>query len=1042
MLPNDRRENKRFPAMDITSSILKSNCSPRIPRPLGRLLRQLTVFALVLGSVLTAPAQVSPVRIQSWEKTGANTFRLTFQDTSVTNVGYELEWTPALRTNALWSWLSNATLTPLGGGRSQVEAAHPNPTNVFYRVFAFGADRDMDGLLTSLEMTPYTVTVTDGNGNQTMRQVTSDPRLRDTDGDGLDDFTERLLFLDPRLADTDGDLLSDAEEKNVYLSNPANVDTDGDSGGNPLLFDGSELLLFGTSPRLADTDGDNISDRDEILGNTTNPLVSEIPKPYIEISDDTVDIRLNVTYSSEQGGATNFSARLSQANTSALSKSDSVANQVSVEASLAVTVGVEATAGLPPSASVSASATASVSAGYTRQNTTTFDASSSQTAQEEYEKYQSYTFNRTEQFSDGRLSVDLKVRNEGTVTFQMSNLSVVALKRNPNNPTNLQTVATLTPSIPGIALTPGQEIGPINVSANNLNADVIKEILAQPSGLIFKVLTFDLTGDGGLNFAFLTQTNLNRTAGVTIDYGNGTVEKHRVASNVRVNPDGTAAGVIMKDVLRRYLRSNGTNGVPYTVGTNSVTGRQVLTGVGGVQTGAGGPRRFWFIAGTSQRQTNPTTDFENIVLMPGDQIYLIYARDDDNDKLLDREEMLYGSSDSLADTDGDGLNDFFEIRTGWIVDAPVPGYPRHVYPDARFVDTDGDGLSDVQEFAKLTDPRVDDTDRDGIIDSLDSDPLVRTNTLPTFGTVTATVSNALVLLSGNVTDREDNILSVVVNWGDGTVNSTVIPGAGTTNFVFNTNHVYTVGGTYSIRSTATDARGFMRTNTNSVTVQLFPRTGLVAEYLFNGNARDSSGNNFHGSVQDSNIFTKLTPDRNNAANKAFEFLSTGYVDDNYGEITLPALTNQVSYTYSTWINHEPNSGAGQRTIIGQDANRAFYIDSNNNRLRFGVPSGTTDIQDTANMVANTWTHVAATVANSGGNTTVALYRNGVLTTNRTFAGTITLTSPAARSRIGVYAPGLNNQSKDTPFLGKIDNVRVYNRTLSAAEITAVFNDPD
>ena len=196
-----------------------------------------------------------------------------------------------------------------------------------------------------------------------------------------------------------------------------------------------------------------------------------------------------------------------------------------------------------------------------------------------------------------------------------------------------------------------------------------------------------------------------------------------------------------------------------------------------------------------------------------------------------------------------------------------------------------------------------DTDHDGIIDSVDTEPLVRANTVPTFGMVTATVSNALVLLSGNVSDKEDNILSVVVNWGDGTVNSTVIPVAGTTNFVFNTNHVYTAGGMYSIRSTATDARGFVRMNTNSVNVQLFPRTGLIAEYLFNGNARDSSGNNFHGSVQDSNIFTKLTPDRNGAANKAFEFLSTGYIDNNYGEITLPALTNQLTYTYSAWINH-------------------------------------------------------------------------------------------------------------------------------------------
>jgi hypothetical protein len=373
----------------------------------------------------------------------------------------------------------------------------------------------------------------------------------------------------------------------------------------------------------------------------------------------------------------------------------------------------------------------------------------------------------------------------------------------------------------------------------------------------------------------------------------------------------------------------------------------------------------------------------------------------------------------------------------------VPGYPRRAYPDPRIADSDGDGWSDSIEFTRLTDPRAADTDRDGIIDSLDSDPLVRTNTLPTFGTVTATVSNALVLLNGSVTDKEDNILSVVVNWGDGTPNSTVLPTAGTTNFVFSTNHVYTSGGNFTVRSVAMDARGLTRTNDNAVTVQLFPRAGLVGEYLFTGSTgahRDSSGNNFHGSIRSSNIFTVLTPDRNGAANKAFNFISDGYIDDNYGAVILPALTNQIAYTYSAWISHEPNSGASLRAIVGQDIHRALYVDGN--RLRFGVPFGTTDIADTNNLPANTWTHVAVTVANSGGNTTVGLYRNGVSTTNRTFGGTITMSNNSARSRIGVYAPALNNPSKDTPFFGKIDNVRIYSRALSAAEIQALFNDPD
>ncbi len=1014
-----------------------ARCSRRLRRCSGLLLTGLVLSGWT-SAIPRASAQTpSPVQILSWQRAGANDLLVVFRDTAVTNIGYELMSSPALGAGASWTWLSNAVVTPLGGGRYQAQAGPVGAGSVFLRVFAFGPDRDSDGLLSALEGSAYTVTVRQGNGTDVLRSATSDPRLADTDGDGLSDFVERLLTTDPRSADTDGDLLTDKEEQEVYLSNPLWLDTDSDSGGSPLLYDGSELFFYGTSPRLPDTDGDNISDRDEILGNTTNPLVSEVPKPFIIIDDDTVDIRLNVTYSAEQGGASNFSARLSQANTSGLSRSDAVANQISVEASLSVTAGVEATAGLPPSASVSASATASVTAGYTRQNTTTFDSSSSQTAQREYEEYLSHTFNRSETSSSGRLSVNVTIRNEGTVSFQMSNLSLAALKRNPANPTNLQTVATLTPTIPAITLAPNQEVGPILVANDTVNPDIIKDLLAQPSGLVFKVLTFDLINDAGQNYAFLTQTNLNRTAGVTIDYGNGTVEKHRVATNVRLNPNATPAGVTMKEVLTKYLRTDSQVGVAYAVGTNSVTHRQVLTSVKGVTTGVGGPRRFWFVAGTSDRQTNPTNDFETIVLLPGDQIYLIFARDDDDDKLLDREEMLYGSSDSLVDTDGDGLSDFFEIRTGWLVNAPVPGYPKKVYPDARFTDSDGDGWSDTMEFSKLTDPRVGDTDQDGILDAIDSDPLVRTNTPPTFGASTATVTNSTAYLGGNVTDKEDNLLSVVVSWGDGTPNSTVLPVTGATNFVFNTNHTYTAGGTFSILSIATDARGMTRTNTNSVTITVFPTSGLRVEYLFNGNTLDTSGNILNATIGKS-AYTVATTDRSNRVAQAYDFNASGYNDEDYGSMQIPALNTASSFTYSAWVNHEPNNGPGIRAIVGQDVTPALFIQDN--RVKFGIPNGTVYVTDTSNIAANTWNHYTLTASFTSPNTDFRLYRNGTLVTNRTMSVTIANPNPSANSRLGVYSSALNNPDKNTAFFGKIDNVRIYNRGLSAPEAAELYRD--
>ncbi|MBC8128546.1 MAG: DUF1800 domain-containing protein [Gloeobacteraceae cyanobacterium ES-bin-144] len=59
--------------------------------------------------------------------------------------------------------------------------------------------------------------------------LSSDPRRRDTDGDGLTDSAERTAGSNPNLADTDGDGLSDFDEISVVpFSSPLLTDTDND----------------------------------------------------------------------------------------------------------------------------------------------------------------------------------------------------------------------------------------------------------------------------------------------------------------------------------------------------------------------------------------------------------------------------------------------------------------------------------------------------------------------------------------------------------------------------------------------------------------------------------------------------------------------------------------------------------------------------------------------------------------------------------------------------------------------------------------------
>ena len=70
---------------------------------------------------------------------------------------------------------------------------------------------------------------------------------------------------------------------------------------------------------------------------------------------------------------------------------------------------------------------------------------------------------------------------------------------------------------------------------------------------------------------------------------------------------------------------------------------------------------------------------------------LVYMEDKDGDGIFSRQERLLGTSDLSADSDGDGLTDFYEINVS--------------HTDPNNPDTDGDGVIDSLDAAPL-DPSV------------------------------------------------------------------------------------------------------------------------------------------------------------------------------------------------------------------------------------------------------------------------------------------------------------------------------------------------
>src|SRR6185436_19135246 len=103
----------------------------------------------------------------------------------------------------------------------------------------------------------------------------------------------------------------------------------------------------------------------------------------------------------------------------------------------------------------------------------------------------------------------LTLENTGTSAFELSGLAFTVLQWRPDVSGefagDFQTVATLSPSVQGITLAPGERTDVIQVVASNVDASLIKEFLAQPSTLHFSTSLAEFKDAQGINFDFLTQ---------------------------------------------------------------------------------------------------------------------------------------------------------------------------------------------------------------------------------------------------------------------------------------------------------------------------------------------------------------------------------------------------------------------------------------------------------------------------------------------------------------------------------------------------------
>jgi len=208
--------------------------------------------------------------------------------------------------------------------------------------------------------------------------------------------------------------------------------------------------------------------------------------------------------------------------------------------------------------------------------------------------------------------------------------------------------------------------------------------------------------------------------------------------------------------------------------------------------------------------------------------------------------------------------------------------------------------------------------------------------------------------------------------------------------------------------------------------------GLIAGYEFNGNANDVSGNGNDGVVSG----PVLTTDRFGADNSAYSFNGGSSV------ITAGSVLShgQSTISVSAWFYRTtplPNSYTSnivnQADVNGDGAGFSLMLKETtggNSRVRFlwnDQIGGRSDVS-TGEVEYLAWNHVVGVY---DGNVQ-AIYLNGALVGSVPNQGAITF--PSNPFRIGH-----EDRPEVAGFAGKIDDVYIYDRALSASEVQTLFS---
>jgi hypothetical protein len=204
--------------------------------------------------------------------------------------------------------------------------------------------------------------------------------------------------------------------------------------------------------------------------------------------------------------------------------------------------------------------------------------------------------------------------------------------------------------------------------------------------------------------------------------------------------------------------------------------------------------------------------------------------------------------------------------------------------------------------------------------------------------------------------------------------------------------------------------------------------GLVAAFGFDEDSgstvSDASGTGNHGTI--------LNATRTTAGRYGRALLFNG----SNAWVTVAdsaSLDLTTAMTLEAWVRPTAAMGTSWRSIVLKEhpdgLSYSLYANTSSARSGAYINTGGSDlyVNSTSNVPAGVWTHLAATYDG----TMLRLYVNGTLVRSASFPGAVVVSGDVLR--IG------GNSVWGEYFSGSIDEVRIYNRALSAAEIATDMN---